>query len=318
MKSHAVLSLKGLAIIGVVFHHISNRRLDASVTDSLAVVEFFFSWAVLLFVAVSGWLHAVSDENRSVQFLDFLKSRFVRLIVPYVLLVILYAFVWQALQWLGFSGVGVRLSDSLLAKVYCSISPSCYQPVAEQLYFLPVLFVVAIISRFFCQIFGRVKGSGLLMVLALALGVGMVPEPKNTGFNQGFFLFALYCYASAYLLRTWREDKRCIPFVLIGVAVVLFLLKSGGVPKVLPVLLIAGIGWLEQMRFAGLQSIGAASGTIFAYHTPFVLQPIMLVVSKLPANYQFVGAIFSALAVVFLLTVLYHLIRRTRLRVFAL
>lgn len=314
MRSNAISFIKGVAIVGVVFHHISNRRLDASVTDSLASLQSFFSWAVLMFVAVAGWLHAVTEEKKKVGFLDFSKSRFFRLIVPYVFLVFFYSLIWQFLQVFGLSGVGVRLSDSLWGKIHCSINLVCYEPVAEQLYFLPVLFVISITARLFSLLFGPVRGAILLMALSLSLGLGLTPDSKNTGLNIGFFLFGLYCYSSGFLLYAWRKDWRCVPYVILSVLAVLSLSESESVSKVVPVLVIMSIFWLEKLGVSGLTLVGEASGTIYAYHTPFVLQPMVIAVSRMPVEFQYAGALCSALAVVLLLSVAHHLVKNTRFR----
>lgn len=318
MRSSAIFSIKGLAIIGVVFHHISNRRLDASVTDSLATIQAFFSWAVLLFLSVAGWLQAVSEEKKQSGLVDFLKVRFFRLIVPYFLLVFLYALVWQILQVFNFSGVGVRLADSFSGKIYCSLSPVCYEPVAEQLYFLPMLFVISIFARLFTSVLGRVQGTALLLFFSLILALGLTPDSKNTGLSTGFFLFGLYCYTSGFLLRAWRKDRRCVPCVLFGVALVLWLAESGSLSKVVPVLVVMTINWFEKLRIVGLNLVGEAAGTIYAYHTPFLLQPMVIFVSKSPVEFQLIGAIFSAITAVVILTTVHHQLKKTRLRVFLL
>lgn len=94
----------------------------------------------------------------------------------------------------------------------------------------------------------------------------------------------------------------------------LSLSESESVSKVVPVLVIMSIFWLEKLGVSGLTLVGEASGTIYAYHTPFVLQPMVIAVSRMPVEFQYAGAICSALAVVLLLSVAHHLVKNTRFR----
>lgn len=314
MKSSAIFTIKALAIIGVVFHHIGNRRFDQNTLEYIGILPTLFSWSVFAFIGISGWLHAVSEEKQPRRLWYFINQRIVRLMVPYVALVVLYALVWQGIQAMQLSNVAVRQDASFLGKIYHSIPLIDYDPVAEQLYFLPLLFTISVSVHVFMK-FHSLLGPAVIGFISLGLGIILTPLSGNTGFSLGMLLFGIFCYACGVLLYYWRSVRWKYLFVaIISIALVLSL-GAGGLPKAFPVIIMALIPFLDRVHIPVLEWIGEASGTIYAYHTPFILQPLILVTAALPSKLHFAGVILSALLAVTICALLYHRLKFTPARI---
>lgn len=144
-KDKAILVIKAIAIIGVVLHHITNRRLPADTRTIVDVGPQIFSWAVLAFFACAGWLHGQSEARSPKTLTAFVSQRAKRLLLPFAVLTLIYATVWQVLACLPIPGIGVKLAPDFGTKLVQSLPwRGDYQPVAEQLYFLPLLFVISV------------------------------------------------------------------------------------------------------------------------------------------------------------------------------
>lgn len=92
-RQAAVDVLKGWAIVGVVLHHVRNRRFDAEVQANLLVVMQVAACAVYAFLFGSGFLQALSRRTEAAGV--FIVRRAHRLLVPYLWLGVLYAGVFQ-------------------------------------------------------------------------------------------------------------------------------------------------------------------------------------------------------------------------------
>ncbi|MCX6953075.1 MAG: acyltransferase family protein [Verrucomicrobia bacterium] len=313
MKDRAIQSLKGIAIIGVLFHHIHNRRIAEETSNTLSLVTAFLTWSVLLFIAISGWLHSRKDEKGGESLLRFIGNRSLRLLVPFVTLVFGYAVIWQALGRLGFAEVGVRLAPDFRGKIVDSLLLYHPDPVAGQLYFLPLLFIISAIVRVFISAAG-VRGVIVCGGLGLAGGIVFAPGSANTGFSVGMLLFGLFCYSAGFLMHRFRSFR--YRYVCVGgvAVVVVTALGIDGVAKVFPLVLLEVMHVLPLQKAGLLEMIGEASGTIYAYHIPFVLVPLLILVSRLPSGYQMAGVLAAiAVSIAACMTIFYGL-RNTRLK----
>lgn len=309
----AIHALKGIAIIGVVFHHVQNRRFCDEMNANIAILPIAFTWCVLLFFAISGWLHGLTEERRSKTIGAFLLNRAKRLLVPFFALVLLYASIWQVIQIVGISDIGARLARSFGTKVAQSLPGCDYNPVAEQLYFLPLLFVVASAIHVSFRIFGA---GGVWCCAAVVLFAGMIllPGAGNTGPSSGVILFGCFCYASGFLMYLYRFFRYRI-FVVLSVALlVFFVMGVEGLSKVVPLLMIECMHQMRISRITSLCMIGEASGTIYAYHAPFILAPLVILVAWLPKVFQFAGVLAAGFVSIVACTVLFFAIRNSRLK----
>ncbi|AHF94949.1 hypothetical protein OPIT5_30860 [Opitutaceae bacterium TAV5] len=286
----AIHALKGIAIVGVIFHHVQNRRFSSEMNAAIEILPALFSWCVLLFFAISGWLHSLAEERNPKTIGMFLRNRTRRLLVPFAALVLLYAAMWQVVQAMGIGDMGARLSTSFWTKIVQSVPGCDYNPVAEQLYFLPILFIVGSVIHLSFRLLGLGGVWGCTLGGAFA-GMILTPDSGNTGPSSGVILFGGFCYASGFLMHRYRNFSYRIAVVL-AVALLFFLvLGIEGLPKVVPLLMI------ECMHQTGLSKItpvclaGEASGTIYAYHTPFILAPLVILVAQRPETVQFAGVL---------------------------
>lgn len=305
--------IKAFAIVGVVFHHIANRRFDASTLEVIRALTTIFSWSVLTFIGVSGWLHASSEERQPRRIIEFLRLRVVRLLFPYVLLVVLYALIWQLIQAFGVSGVGIKQDPSFFGKIYNTFNLFESEPVAEQLYFLPLLFSISIITHIGVRCH-NVIGSGLIASISLGLGICFARESGGTGFSVGMLLFGFFSYSMGYLLYLKRNDKWRYAWVSLIAMGIVILLGCEGLSKVLSLVIIASIPSLERFSHPVFDWLGSASGIIYAYHTPFLLQPLLVFASALPSGLHLSGAILSVIVVVTLCAIFHHAIKVTPMR----
>lgn len=116
-KDRTILAIKGLAIIGVVFHHLVNRRQDPLTSELVVSLLILFHWCVLAFIAVSGYLHAWSDTRRVKGVAEFVFLRFNRLLIPWLALIIFFALIWQTLSALHVSNIAVKLPTTSLVRL---------------------------------------------------------------------------------------------------------------------------------------------------------------------------------------------------------
>lgn len=313
MKDRTIFALKGVAIAGVLLHHIQNRKFSAEITGQLNVLSEIFAWCVLLFIATSGWLHGASEEKKGRTIRDFILNRCRRLLLPFLLLIVLYAAIRQGLQLFGLQDGGGRISPRFITKVLESfpfIPGVPYNPVAGQLYFLPLLFVISCVTHTVHVLFDA-RGVLACSLLSLSAGVYFTPDAPNTGFSLGMILFGLFCYSAGFAMYRWRAVKnRSIGVVLISVAVVC-VLGLAGLPKVVPLLL------LECMYFSRLGSVplldkvGEASGTIYAYHSPFILNPLIILVTRCPKGFQLIGVVAAVIISIAMCTYAFDRLRAT-------
>jgi hypothetical protein len=314
MKDRTILAIKGLAIIGVVFHHIANRRLDHQAAGWLQVLIVLFNWCVLAFFCISGYLQALSDSKRTRPVWEFTQVRFNRLVVPYILLIILYASIWQIIQAFHIPNIAVKIPNDFFGKMRDSLWPVDNQ-VAQQLYFFPLLFVVSLILVI---IQSRIGLFGMWAASLITFGVGLKFFPASfTGFSLGVFLWAICFYASGYLLFHYRTQKASIRVILFAFTLLLVIFSGYlGIIRCLPLWLIAEGAFLRLDHTPLLGRLGEASGTIYIYHTPFIIQPLAIAATYLHGPLaQFIGAMFAAFIAIGACYLLFELLKDTRAKV---
>lgn len=97
-------------------------------------------------------------------------------------------------------------------------------------------------------------------------------------------------------------------------AILVVFLGRDGLGKAMPLLLLAAHGPINHLATSWLNKLGEASGTIYAYHTPFVLQPLVIGSTFLPARWILPGLLASVVVTMLLCTWLHHRLRDTKLR----
>jgi acyltransferase len=314
MKDRTLLAIKGLAIIGVVFHHVLNRRADHHTGEWLRMIMAMFDWCVLAFFCVSGYLQALSDSRKKKSVWEFTTVRFHRLLVPYILLFIVYAVIWQVVQALHISGIGARVPEGFIAKLKTGLWPVDNQ-VAQQLYYLPLLFGVSLVVVMNQHLLGM---AGMWVISIVTFGIGLALFPAElTGFSLGVFLWAICFYTAGYLLFQYREKRTQIRVILL-IATVLLVVFSGyhGLSRSVPLWLITEGYGLRIDRLPILPAWGDASGTIYIYHTPFIIQPLAIAITFLHgAILQFAAALVAVVVAISICYLLWEFLKDTRARV---
>jgi hypothetical protein len=314
MKDRTILAIKGLAIIGVLFHHLINRRHDPQAADWIRVLLTLFNWCVLGFICVSGYLHAWSDSRRLKAVAEFTLLRFNRLMVPWLLLIVVFALIWQTLQALHISNIAVKIPPDFLSKIVVSLWP-VDATVGEQLYYFPILFAASVVMVLIRSLLGLV-GVAALSAITFTAGLAFFPD-SFTGFRLGVFLWSLCFYAAGYLLFSYRTKAGHVRVTLI-VGTVILVLFSGyeGIIRCLPLWMIAEGSFLKLSAIPGLPGLGEASGTIYIYHTPFLIQPLVIASTYLHgAVPQFIGALFAGATALGICYLVYHLLKNTRAKI---
>jgi hypothetical protein len=311
MKDRTILAIKGLAIIGVVFHHIANRRLTVEAGDWMKETIFLFDWCVLAFFCVSGYLQAMSDAKKHRSFVEFTRVRFARLVVPWVLLALLYTCLWQVVQALHIPNIGVHVPPSFVGKLEDVFWP-LDSTVAQQLYFFPILFAVSIVLVV-VQLGLGVNGMWAAAWTSGVVGLAYFPH-FFTGFSWGVFVWAICFYAGGYLLFHYRAKRPDVRVVLIAVtAVVIFFSGAYGIIRCIPFWLLVEGATIRLDRAPLLGRLGDASGTIYIYHTPFIIMPLAISASYLPGPVaQFAGLLLAAAIAIAICCVLFEQLQKTR------
>ena len=314
MKDKSVFTLKGIAIIGVVFHHLGNRRYGSEVADSLIMIRSFFPFDILLFLAVAGWLHSLAEERKPKSMEDFLKLRSRRLILPFVVIVIVYSLFWQVIQRAGCFDLLGRIPAGFWDKLWASMPPTHGGEVAMQLNFLPFLFLVSTFTHLIFRVDG-LRGLQFLCGLMLLVGFIGLSNTPNVGYTLGTLVWGTFIYSAGFILYRWRNQSLTM---LATFALTLLLgcaMGPLGLSKGLPLILLAVMKRLRFETFPLLPWIGEASGTIYVYHLPFIIIPLTVLASRLPTlGLQLVGAITAGFTTVLIIAIAWHRLRTTPLR----
>jgi acyltransferase len=314
MKDRTVQALKGLAIIGVVLFHITNRRFDQQVIGWMHDIIILFGWCVLGFFCVSGYVQALSDSRKNKSVLEFTRNRFQRLLIPFFILVFVYSCLWQVVQAFHVGELGKTVPPGFLAKLEQAVWPVDSQ-VAQQLYFFPLLFGISLVL---IVVQKRLGLYGMWTAAVVGFAVGTAFYPNNfTGFNGGVFLWGIGFYSAGYLLFHHRNDVIGIRMVLFVVTLLLMVFNGEhGLIRCIPLWLLAEGHALRFDRLPLLGRLGDASGTIYIYHTPFIIQPLVIAATLLPgAPLQFTGALLAAAVAIAICCAIYEGLKNTRAKV---
>ncbi|HEY0946786.1 MAG TPA: acyltransferase [Opitutaceae bacterium] len=312
MRDNAITAIKALAIIGVVLVHSANRRFEDSSREILFAIMVGFRWCVLAFFAASGWLHARSEAKEAKPG-GFVVGRTRRLLVPYFALVMLYSAAWEVVEALAVCDLRVSRPESFRGKIAVALWPMGPE-IAGQLYFLPLLFGISTVLHAALRAAG-VRGVVVLAMLAFATGVAFFPHTAGTGMNPGVFVWGVFSYAAGYLLFLYRNPRQRTRGLLVCAALLLIWIGPAALLKLVPIALVTFAGALRLEVWTPLHRIGDASGTIFAYHSPFLQGTLLITASLLPGvTLQVVGALTATAVTILVCCGLHSWLRNTSLR----
>ena len=273
-------------------------------------------WCVMAFIFVSGFLYTQSVGNEKKGFVQYFWQRCHRLLVPWILLIFLYACVWEALQ-LAIPNFGLQaIPKTFKDKLFCSFfpiykTPGMY-PVAEQLYFFPLLFAIQMLCHA-AFLIGEKRGLIILIALFFCLGFSLYPQVGNsgtTGFSYNTFVWGVVLYGLGCLKYFLKSRSFCL-YLLIALVLSALLASPITVVKFVPVILFECFQRVNVGSYKVFTYLGKASGTIFVYHTPFVLTPMILISSMLPPQFQVLSILISIFITIFGLTVFHSYLSAT-------
>lgn len=266
-RNHTVDFLKCICIVGVVLHHCSNRRLLPEVQNVFSYAAYLTDWCVIAFIGLSGFLEGkrlAPDKDLK----DFIVRDCKRLLTPFVLLSVLYCSLFQIADLCGFalrSSVSSTFTGKLLDTLLCRESG-----IAEQLYFLPLLLTI----RFACRFASRIIP--YLFVVTTGYIMYFVDEVHLTGFSQVTCFLGLL----AYILGLTASKNVKLALIVALVAGISIGVK-GHNWQILIGLLLSTSAPLCTINVPLCNLIGSAAGSIFAYHTPLLLQSSLVAISQI-------------------------------------
>lgn len=283
-RNHTVDFLKCICIVGVVLHHCSNRRLLPEVQNVFSYAAYLTDWCVIAFIGLSGFLEGkrlAPDKDLK----DFIVRDCKRLLIPFVLLSVLYCSLFQIADLCGFalrSSVSSTFTGKLLDTLLCRESG-----IAEQLYFLPLLLTIRIACRFASRIIPY------LFVITTGYILWFVDEVQLTGFSQSTCLLGLLAYILG-LTASKNVKLALIVALLVGISIGV----KGQSWQLVIALLVSTVAPFCSINVKLCNLIGSASGTIFAYHTPILLQSAFVAISQIHGIPKQIVATLIAVSIV--------------------
>ena len=190
--------------------------------------------------------------------------------------------------------------------------------VAQQLYFFPLLFAISIVFVLVQMRFGL---NGIWVTAWLTAVVALAFFSTSfTGFKWGVFLWGLCFYAVGYLICHYRENRSAIRIALIAFTLVLIFFSGiYGIIRSVPMWLLTEGPGFRFDRIPLMAWLGDASGTIYIYHTPFIVLPLAIVATYLPGVYaQYLGQVGAAFVAIAICCVIFEGLKNTRAKVLLL
>jgi hypothetical protein len=264
-RNHTIDFLKCICIIGVVLHHCSNRRLLPEVREIFSYAAYLTDWCVIAFIGLSGFL----EGSRSVAGNDwkaYVSRDCKRLLLPFLVLTLIYSGTFQLADLCGFqlrSSVPSTFTGKFIDTLLCRESG-----VAEQLYFLPLLLSIRLASRIAIRILP------VLFVVVTGYILLFVDELHLTGLSPVTCLLGMQAYILG--LRASNNAKHAI---VVALATGIFIGLKVHNWQIIIGLLLSTIGSVYKLDVPICNLVGSASGTIFAYHTPVLLQSMIVGIS---------------------------------------
>lgn len=304
--------LKGLAIFGVVLHHVSIRPLGPDVATHISFVVKAFSWAVYAFLFLAGYLHG--RNTKVISSWEFVRQRARRLLVPYLLLGVGYAGLRELARTFRGADFPSEHSRGFWSVIQCLLTVDTGGIVGQQLYFYPLLFLISCLLLTIWSV-TRTQRSVAVVVAILYLTIVSFAlsgiHISNTGVSRTMVLAGLFQYSLGFLFG--RSEVLAGPWraaaLAMGVIGLFSLLAQGreallvlAVPLLLT-LAFQRLGAGGRFDLAPLRELGRASSVIFAYHSPFILFSQIVLMHRLhvPPYCNVTVALISTLVICWLI-----------------
>lgn len=315
MKDRQIWLLKSIAIVGVVSHHLANRRFLVETQAILGIVPQIMSWCVMAFILCSGYLQSVSVQRSSENAIShiFLRKRLLRLSLVFVSIAAVYSLAYETLLSLGAIPDSPDISHgNFLSRIFgrwCATITGIGSGVGEQLYYFPLLISTMLVAYPFWRFVPSAAiGPGVAAVVVGAVIASCI------GIQIPRTVFTVSIYLAGFALHQQRRSSGKWFICATVVAVIAEALWTGmGMQVMLPVVILAGLIKIDA-HCRWLERIGEASGTVFLYHTPFLLTPLLVVCARLQEPLtQVVAAYVTACVVISLLVGLHFWLKGHKL-----
>jgi len=260
-RSDVLYLVKGFAIVGVLFAHMSYpSRLQE---DTLLVIHWLqqiFGWCVLAFFFCAGVVAKKVDGFPALK--AFMEGRFRRLIIPCLIFTLTYKVLL------------VVLGKEDLPYGVSGLFWFVFDPVGPQFYFLPYLYGISVLGALLWL------GLGDLMFLAVSIslffiGVGSMGL-ADVGYGKDIENVPIYFYSYFLgLMAKQYSGMRLFVMPMVLLPPLLVFLLSGAIVYLyilIPVLMYFLLDCCKSRDwFSVLALLGKRSGSIYVWHAPIVM-----------------------------------------------
>ncbi|MDX2187257.1 MAG: acyltransferase [Opitutaceae bacterium] len=312
---HCVWTLKGIAILGVVFLHLSSTHLAEDVRETLLGAGFFWQWATPTFMSVAGFLYGVSSSVRTEHWFGFVRRRANRLLIPFFVVSFAYAVAFGLL--VEFGVLDARQEQFVWWERWLNTLSSSSGRLGEQLYFLPYLLMVSAVGVLVVKLKIPLAGAAatglMLLVASRAMPEAFNQLPLHPPYRTwDMFASSLGLFLLGYVLqrRPLVSSFFCVAGS-VGVAIA-FIFENPWILRYFGALALSSLILGARLSQPALAWVGKRSGTIFLYHTPFLLQPpLQGIGTAFPASFQLPLALVTGVLVIMLLGVVHDWLIRS-------
>ena len=175
------LLLSALGMLFVVDGHVNSNYLD------LQGFFPYYSFHMPLFFFISGRFY---KDQHCGSLWAYIKRKFIRLMLPYLIFNFIYGCIAQILHMAGFTMGGVMTFRNLFIEPFISGHQFIYNLAA---WFVPALFIVEIVNLLEHRVFYKfLQNEAVYLFIDLVAGIGAVMlamSGKNTGVYLRYFSF---------------------------------------------------------------------------------------------------------------------------------
>ena len=279
MRIIEVDALKAIAIVGVVFAHISfEGRLAPSTIEITSVIQLVLGWCVIAFFWASGFLENAKPKE-TIDIYHLAKKRFFRLIVPCFIFSLSYKL------FLAFLYLTGRFSwENPIPTDITQLLKFIFNPVGPQFYFLYYLFGISFLFFILVKFLSVEKLFTIAIILFPIVYTNIETPTSGYGSDYNLIPFYFLSYLSGnYFSRSEVCFRRLFLFFVSSVLVTALISKSFIPFYILAPLIIQY--YLKRMpRFVKAidrTRIGKFSSGIYVWHAPIILPFMSIICVKL-------------------------------------
>jgi surface polysaccharide O-acyltransferase-like enzyme len=280
MRIAEIDALKGIAMIGVLFAHMSfTSRFDGRALEVVEIVQFFLGWCVMAFFWASGFLskdapQTEADVRRSI------AGKFKRLLVPCFIFSITYK-----IFRIGLSATGCFSWETPLPSGLSDALQFLLWPIGPQFYFLHYLFGLSVM---FAVLRLRLSPAVIYVIsLMVFAGAHCFMGAPARGYGPDFRLLPYYVlsYVSgAYFRSADGRGETRILWTMFVVALIASVIDGRVFPFYIMVPMV--VQHLLRMspslaRWVKIGTLGEYSAGIFVWHAPILMPVISIVCARL-------------------------------------